>query len=154
MYQKSKLHNGLQADCTTCTPPDPNKKKKRERKDYDKPKRVRAGTLEMVLRRQMAEEIGEDELSKDFRFQIMQHYGLIAPRIDRGITKPSWKSESEWKRQKQEFHTQTRGLIPVRQYGRTNERNPAPNNRSSLRKISGYTPYRKGAIQQRGKMVV
>jgi hypothetical protein len=79
--------------------------------------------IEGNIRRQMAEEIGEDELSKDFRFGLLQKYGLIAARIDRKINKPLWKSESEWKRQRQEFHTLTLGLMPPRQQGIRNASN-------------------------------
>ena len=121
MFQRTKLHNGLMSDCITCTP---DRKKKRERKGYDKPKRVRAGTLEMVLRRQMSEEIGEDELSKDSRFQVMQHYGLIAPRIDRRVTKPNWMEVSRWKVLKQEFHNLTKGLVPEYRSSKPRPTNP------------------------------
>jgi hypothetical protein len=62
----------------------------------------------------MAEEIGEDELSKDFRFGLMQKYGIIAPRIDRRVTKPNWMEEATWKKLKQEFHNATKGLVPER----------------------------------------
>lgn len=108
MY-KTKLHGGKMEDCKTCTP---IQKKKRERKD-DKPRRQRAGTLELTLRRQMAEAIGEEELSKDERFALMMHFGLIAPRIDRRVTKPSWMEEKTWKILRQEFHNATKGLVPI-----------------------------------------
>ena len=111
MYQRTRLHNGLMAQCLTCTP---DYKKKRTRLDYTQPKREKATTVEGILRRQMAEEIGEDELSKDFRFGLMQHYGLIAPRIDRRVTKPNWMEEATWKKLKQEFHNATKGLVPER----------------------------------------
>jgi hypothetical protein len=111
MFQRTRVHNGLMAQCLTCTP---DYKKKRDRRDFDKPKREKATTVEGVLRRQMAEEIGEDELSKDFRFGLMQKYGIIAPRIDRRVTKPNWMEEATWKKLKQEFHNATKGLVPER----------------------------------------
>ena len=112
MFQRTKLHNGLMADCAVCTPE--RKKKRRDREG--KPKRERATNLEGYLRRQMAEETGEDELSKDERFQLMQKYGTIAPRIDRRITKPNWMEESRWRILKQEFHSLTKGLVPSQQF--------------------------------------
>ena len=121
MYSKTKLHNGLMADCAVCTP---DRKKKRRDRD-DRPKRERATNIEGYLKRQMAEEIGEDELSKDFRFQLMQKYGTIAPRIDRRVTRPSWMEESRWKTLKQEFHNLTKGLVPSQQFS------PKPTNRSA-----------------------
>ena len=111
MFQRTRVHNDLMAQCLTCTP---DYKKKRDRRDFDKPKREKATTVEGVLRRQMAEEIGEDELSKDFRFGLMQKYGIIAPRIDRRVTKPNWMEEATWKKLKQEFHNATKGLVPER----------------------------------------
>lgn len=112
MYQKARLHNGLMADCIICTP---DRKKKRERRDFERPqKREKSTTVEGILRRQMAEEIGEEEVSKDLRISLMMHYGIIAPRIDRRVTKPNWMEESTWKRLKQEFHNITRGLVPER----------------------------------------
>lgn len=107
MHQ-AKLHSGKMGDCKVCTP---IQKKKRERKDYA-PRRQKATTVELTIRRQMSEEIGEEELSKDSRFAVMMHYGLIAPRIDRRVTKPTWMEESKWKVLKQEFHNATKGLVP------------------------------------------
>ena len=137
MFQRTKLHGGLMADCADCTPD--RKKKRRDRED--RPTRERATTLDGDLRRQMSEEIGEDELSKDFRFQVMQKYGTIAPRIDRRVTKPSWMSVAEWNRKRQEFHTQTVGLIPPQQYGRNNESSRTVG--GTIRKTGSVAPRRK-----------
>jgi hypothetical protein len=126
MFQRAKLHNGLMAQCLTCTP---DYKKKRDRRDFDKPKREKATTVEGVLRRQMAEEIGEDELSKDAKFSLMQHYGIIAPRINRRITKPSWLEESVWRIKKQEFHNMTKGLVPERTFTRPTQATARPSQR-------------------------
>jgi hypothetical protein len=111
MYQTKRLHKGKMVDCKVCTPI--QKPKRRERNFEPRVARKVRG-LEGNIRRQMAEEIGEDELSKDFRFGLLQKYGLIAARIDRKVTKPIWKEESEWKRQKQEFHNATKGMFPQR----------------------------------------
>ncbi len=126
MFQRTKLHGGLMADCAVCTPD--RKKKRRDRED--KPTRERATTLDGYLRRQMSEEIGEDELSKDFRFQLMQKYGTIAPRIDRRVTKPSWMEESQWKKLRQEFHNLTKGIVPAHQFSQ-NARSHARSNSQS-----------------------
>jgi hypothetical protein len=108
MY-KAKLHGGKMEDCKTCTP---IQKKKRERRDF-KPGRQRAGTVELTIRRQMAEAVGEEELSKDARLALQLHYGLIAPRIDRRFTRPRWMTEATWKIKRQEFHNATKGLVPT-----------------------------------------
>lgn len=102
------LHKGLMADCKVCTPV--QKPKRRDRYETKVVRKVRG--LEGNLRRQMAEEIGDAELSKDCRFQVMQHYGIIASRIDRKITKPFWMEESRWKTLKQEFYNATKGMFP------------------------------------------
>jgi hypothetical protein len=109
-----RLHNGKMADCKVCTP---DQKPKRRGQGFEPRIARKVRGLEGNLRRQMAEEIGEDELSKDHRFQIMQHYGLIAPRIDRRITKPNWMEAKVWKEIKQWFHNATKGLVyePMRQ---------------------------------------
>ena len=150
MFQRTKLHGGLMADCAVCTPD--RKKKRRDRED--RPTRERATTLDGYLRRQMSEEIGEDELSKDFRFQVMQKYGSIAPRIDRRVTKPSWMSTAEWSRKRQEFHTQTVGLIPSQQYGRNNERNTSRTSRSTFRKITGSASHSGKIIRNQRNMAM
>ena len=131
MFQRTKLHGGLMADCAVCTPD--RKKKRRDRED--RPTRERATTLDGYLRRQMSEEIGEDELSKDFRFQLMQKYGSIAPRIDRRVTKPSWMEESQWKSLKQEFHNLTKGLVPSQQFA-TKKQFPSRSNSQSQTQAS------------------
>jgi hypothetical protein len=153
MY-KTKLHGGKMEDCKTCTP---IQKKKRERKD-DKPRRQRAGTLELTLRRQMAEAIGEEELSKDERFALMMHFGLIAPRIDRRVSRPNWMPLSEWNRKKKEFHTATTGLVSnYRQQTlqKVNNDTDRPN-KSTFRKAGSYAPVRRNNEPQKqsSKVVV
>jgi hypothetical protein len=122
MY-KAKLHGGKMEDCKTCTP---IQKKKRERRDF-KPGRQRAGTVELTIRRQMAEAVGEEELSKDARLALQLHYGLIAPRIDRRFTRPRWMTEATWKIKRQEFHNATKGLVPTYRPAQTmNPSTPTP----------------------------
>lgn len=105
-----QLHKGKMADCKVCTPE--QKKKRRDRFEIKAVRKVHG--LEGNVRRQMAEEIGEDELSKDCKFQLMQHYGIIAARIDRRVTKPNWMEESTWRTLRQQFHNATKGLLPAR----------------------------------------
>lgn len=109
MYQSQRLHKGKMADCKVCTPI--QKPKRRERNFEPKVARKVRG-LEGNIRRQMAEEVGEDELSKDFRFGLLQKYGLIAARIDRKVTKPIWMEESTWILKKKQFHDATKGMFP------------------------------------------
>ena len=150
MYQKTKMHGGLMVACKICSPD----YKKKKRRGVDEPKRERVTTLEGYLKRVIAEEIGEEELTKDFRFQVMQKYGSIAPRIDRRVTKPSWMSTAEWSRKRQEFHTQTVGLIPSQQYGRNNERNTSRTSRSTFRKITGSASHSGKIIRNQRNMAM
>lgn len=130
MYQKQKLHAGLQLECKVCTPD----QKPKRRKYNDKPKVTRgATTLEGVLRRQLAEEIGEAELTKDGLFATVQKFGLAAPRIDRKVTKPSWKQEKVWRTELNEWFKSTKGL--VEQVKTFQPRNP----QNSTRRTSAQT---------------
>ena len=108
MYQKVKVKAGKWADSLQ----NPDRVVKKKRYTFSKPKFEKVTSPENTARRQMMEEIGEDELSKDFRFQLMQKYGVIAARIDRKVTKPNWMEASVWKVLKQEFHLATKGLVP------------------------------------------
>ena len=119
MYQTKRLHKGKMADCKVCTPI--QKSKRRERNFEPRVARKVRG-IEGNIRRQMAEEIGEDELSKDFKFGLLQKYGLIAARIDRKITKPLWMEESTWISKKKQFHDATKGMFPPRTYSTPTQR--------------------------------
>lgn len=114
MYQKSKLHAGLQADCKVCTP-----EQKTKRRKYEAPKAERVTTLEGTLRRQISEEIGEDELTKEFRFALLQKFGMATVRIDRKVTKPTWKEEKQWRQETNDWFRATKGLVPAVQTKRT-----------------------------------
>lgn len=107
MYQKQKLHAGLQADCKVCTP-----EQKKKRVKFVRPKIERkAKTLEGVLRRQLSEDIGDAELTKDQLFTAVQKFGLAAPKIDRKVTKPSWMGERQWNQLLNEWRVATKGLV-------------------------------------------
>lgn len=105
--------------CKVCTPE--QKPKRRSREDRPKVER-RATTLDGVLRRQLAEEIGDTELSKDQRFAMLQKLGMAQVRIDRKVTKPSWKDEKTWRQEQNEWFKATKGLVPVTQF----KKNVAP----------------------------
>jgi hypothetical protein len=123
MYQKQKLHAGLQQLCKVCTP---NQKLKR-RNYEDRPKvERRATTLDGVLRRQLAEEIGDVDLSKDQRFVMLQKLGMAQVRIDRKVTKPSWKDKKTWRTEQNEWFRATKGLVPAIQFKTDQPKNYRP----------------------------
>jgi hypothetical protein len=104
------LHKGLMEDCRVCSP-DSVKKDDRKRKRKTKGE----VTLDLNVRRQVAQELGEDEPTKDQRFILLQKFGVTAPRIDRRITRPAWMSEGEWQRKMNDWHKATKGLVPQTQ---------------------------------------
>ena len=89
--------------------------------------------VELAVRKQMAEEIGDDELTKDQRFSVLQKFGLAAPRIDRNVTKPTWMSRTLWAQKLKEWYTITKGLAPQQQqkkYASSNSRFNKPSFRT------------------------
>jgi len=116
VYQKIKVKAGKWADSLQ----NPDRVVKKKRFAFAKPKFEKVTSPENTARRHMMAEIGEDELSKDFRFQLMQKYGVITARIDRKVTKPNWMEVSRWKELKQEFHQATKGLVPQQSRPRPN----------------------------------
>ena len=108
---KVRVRKGKWAD----SPQNPDRKQPRKMRD-DRPKRERKVTdLTGVLRRQIAEEVGESELTKDQRFALLQKYGTVAPIIDRKVTKPSWMGEKQWNQMQNEWYKATKGLVPQAQ---------------------------------------
>jgi hypothetical protein len=97
-------------------------------------------TLDIAMRKQVALELGEEETTKDQRYVLLQKYGVVSPKIDRLVTKPSWMGEVEWKRKMNEWYKATKGLVtPTKFVGRrdfvpstpsTPTGNPRPNHRS------------------------
>lgn len=85
--------------------------------------------MELVLRKQMADEIGEEEqLTRDHRFMLLQKFGLMIPIINRGVKKPHWKEVDTWKRQLGEFYQITKGLVTeIRPNPRRFVKTAAPN---------------------------
>ena len=110
MNQSAVLHKGLLLDCRVCNPPTETQEKR--------VRRARSKTsvsLDVVIRRQVAADLGEDEPKKDERFQLLQKYGVAAPRIDRFVTKPNWMGVAEWKRKLNDWFKSTKGLVAPQQ---------------------------------------
>jgi hypothetical protein len=134
----SVIHQGLWETCRVCNPASESKEKRKWRK----PKVTKSATAEIYVRRQVAAELGEDEPTKDEKFALLQKYGVTAPRIDRRVTKPAWKSEVEWKRQLNEFYKATKGLVPqTRTTGSysTTHSQQAPRSSTPIARPSRYT---------------
>ena len=113
MSGKTVVHSGLWIDCKNCNPEFKAKKDKREKRSRVKGK----VTLEVYVRRQVSEELGEDE-GKDAKFQLLQKYGIAAARIDRQATRPNWMGEAEWKRKQNDWYRATKGLVAPQQQSR------------------------------------
>lgn len=109
MNQTAVLHKGLLLDCKVCNPPTETQEKRERRK------RRGPVSLDMVIRRQVAADLGEDEPQKDERFQLLQKYGVAAPRIDRLVIKPNWMGVVEWKRKQNEWYKATKGMVAPQQ---------------------------------------
>lgn len=110
MNQGAVLHKGLLTECKVCNSTTETQQK-RERKS-----RVKTGvSLDVVIRRQVAFDLGEDEPKKDERFQLLQKYGVAAPRIDRSMTKPNWMGVAEFKRKLNDWYKATKGLVAPQQ---------------------------------------
>lgn len=65
--------------------------------------------LDIAVRREVAEEIGEAEPTRDQKYILLQKYGVVAPRIDRLVTKPRWMGADEWKRKQNNWFKITHG---------------------------------------------
>lgn len=88
--------------------PSPRKQKRVTKKKFYSTKNV---PQEVAVRRQVAEEIGDAEPTRDEKFILLQKYGVAAPRIDRLVTKPKWMGETTWKRKMNEWSKMTHGLV-------------------------------------------
>jgi hypothetical protein len=118
----TRIHSGNWLDCKVCphTPEELKaKREKRERPTF-KRKRVTAATVDLAVRRQVAYELGgiDAEPTSEQKFQMLQKYGIAAPRIDRAISKPKWMTEGRWRTLKAEFYQATKNLIPKEQFKR------------------------------------
>jgi hypothetical protein len=136
--QTAVLHKGLLEKCRVCNPDliesDDRKRRRKTKGEV---------TLDLYVRRQVAQELGEDEPTKDERFVLLQKFGVTAPRIDRQVTRPKWMKESEWKRKLNEWYKATKGLVaqipPARR----------PTNHTPWREIRFKNPQAQQRHQQR-----
>ena len=112
--------------------PQPKKTKRVVRKKHFNTKNV---PLDIAVKRLVAEEIGDVEPTRDEKFVLLQKYGVVAPRIDRQVTRPLWMGESEWKRKQNNWFKMTQGL--TRRYQSPRQR---PNSQSK--------PYQKPPFQR------
>ena len=95
---------------------------KKVRKRIKKHHTTKNVPVEVSIRRQVSEEIGDDEPTKDEKFVLLQKYGVTAPRIDRLVTKPNWMGVSEWKRKQNDWFKATKGLVSAAQRPRSSFR--------------------------------
>ena len=133
---KTRIHSGLQKDCRVCTEVQPKKDKRWKRETKEKHVTVSGLTADIAVRRMLAAELGEDEPTKDAKFQLLQKYGIAAPRIDRGVTKSKWMSEGTWKIKQSDWFKATKGLVPQDRQ-RNSGVNPKPFNKFPNSKTSG-----------------
>jgi hypothetical protein len=96
--------------------PPTKKPRKRVVKKFHTTKNI---PVDVAVRRQVAEEIGEAEPTKDEKFILLQKYGAFAPRIDRLVTKPKWMGVAEWKRKQNDWFKATKGLVRPQQRPRS-----------------------------------
>ena len=118
----------------------PKKREKRTKKFHS----TKGATLDIALRRQVAAELGEEEPTKDQRYILLQKFGVISPKIDRLMTRPSWMSVAEFKRKSNEWYQATRGMVQPQQQ----KRRPIwPKNEPRQRGTNNY-PRNSGRMRQ------
>lgn len=100
----TKIHKGLMLQCPQCSPEFVPKKTRGH-------KSKTTMTLDIAMRKQVAMELGEEETPKDERYVLLQKYGVVTPKIDRLVTKPTWMGDVEWKRKMNEWYKATKGLV-------------------------------------------
>jgi hypothetical protein len=113
MNQGAVLHKGLLSECKVC-----NSTTKTQEKRTRRARSKTGVSLDVVIRRQVAFDLGEDEPQKDERFQLLQKYGVAIPRIDRLMTKPNWMGVAEFKRKLNDWYKLTKGMIQPQQQRR------------------------------------
>jgi hypothetical protein len=143
----TKIHKGLWLECKVCPHTEEELKAKREKRERPsfKRKRLSAATADIAVRRQVAYELGgpDAEPTSEQKFQMLQKYGIAAPRIDRAVTKPKWMSDGLWRTKRAEFYQATKNLVPKEQFKRREVH--AANNqsrRSSVRAFDRNRPHR------------
>lgn len=133
MRLKTVLHAGLFENCFVCNPA---AKRVKEKKTIIR-REAGSTVLDTNVRRQIGAEIADDEPTKDEKFQMLQKYGVAAPRIDRQVSKPTWMSEATWKRKMNEFYQATKGMVAPQQQKRSFPNRPF---RPTFRKNFAPTP--------------
>ena len=143
----TKIHKGLWLECKVYPHTEEELKAKREKRERPsfKRKRLSAATADIAVRRQVAYELGgpDAEPTSEQKFQMLQKYGIAAPRIDRAVTKPKWMSDGLWRTKRAEFYQATKNLVPKEQFKRREVH--AANNqsrRSSVRAFDRNRPHR------------
>jgi hypothetical protein len=143
----TKIHKGLWLECKVCPHTEEELKAKREKRERPsfRRKRLSAATADIAVRRQVAYELGgpDAEPTSEQKFQMLQKYGIAAPRIDRAVTKPKWMSDGLWRTKRAEFYQATKNLVPKEQFKRREVH--AANNqsrRSSVRAFDRNRPHR------------
>jgi len=134
MNQGAVLHKGLLTECKVC-----NSTTETQEKRTRKARSKTGVSLDVVIRRQVAADLGEDEPQKDERFQLLQKYGVATPRIDRLMTKPNWMGVAEWKRKLNDWYKLTKGMIQPQQQRRDYDKGTRFN-QSTNRTTSGHRP--------------
>lgn len=103
MKEENNLLEGL---------PPAKKLKKRARRKFVPTRGIPA---EVSVRRQVAEEIGDAEPTRDQKYILLQKYGAVVTVVDRRVTKPNWMSISTWKRKLNEWFAITKGVVKPQQ---------------------------------------
>lgn len=129
----TKIHKGLMVECSLCSP-DSTESRKKSR--VRKPKSP--ATLDIATRRQVALELGEDEPTKDQKYVLLQKFGVVSPKIDRLVTKPSWMSVTEFKRKQNEWYKNTRGMVQPQQQRRARWKKDEPRQRDTNKYPRNY----------------
>jgi hypothetical protein len=131
----TKIHKGLMIECPMCSPDSTESRKKFRVRKSKSP-----ATLDIATRRQVAAELGEDEPTKDQRYILLQKFGVVSPKIDRQVTRPSWMSIQEWKRKSNDWYQATKGMVAPQQtrrpFGKSTRFNRTPN-----RTLNGYNAF-------------
>src|SRR5882672_10262609 len=136
---KTKIHAGPMATCRVCTP----EQKPKRRKDA-KPKfeAIVGQDVVSALKRQLNEEVGDDELNQLQQFALLQKCGAVAVRAERKLTRPAWVEENVWKTRINQWSEITRGVATVYQQKRPYQQKQRPQGtvRQATRPLHQWNP--------------
>lgn len=71
--------------------------------------KIAAKALDTAVRQQLRDEIGDEEITQDRKFILLQKYGIAKPVLDKQLDNPGWVPEKSeeggdtWKRRKQNW---------------------------------------------------